>query len=332
VAELARSLRASLAEPLALDGVPVAVEAATGVAFAEEGSQDGGALLRGAEVAMYAAKARHAGVVEYHPDLDTIDRERLALVGELPRALDQGEIVLHYQPKVDLASGELVGVEALVRWAHPDRGLLGPGEFVALAERTELMRPLTGRVLELAATQAAAWRRAGTPLQVAVNVTMGDLVDDAFPGEVESLLQRHGLEEGALALEITESSMMSEPERVREVLARLAGLGVTLAVDDFGTGYSSLGYLRELPVPVLKIDRSCVLGMAQGDSGRTIVRATVELAHALGLEVVAEGVETDGVRDELAALGCEVGQGWLFGRPVPAAELEPRVRSLASAA
>ena len=219
-----------------------------------------------------------------------------------------------------------------MRWAHPVRGLLGPDQFLSLAERTELMRPLTGRVLELAAAQAAAWRRAGTPLQVAVNVTMGDLVDDVFPAEIQSLLDRHSLEPGALGLEITESTMMSEPERVRDVLARLARMGVTLAIDDFGTGYSSLGYLRELPVHVLKIDRSFVTGMTQGDSGRAIVRATVELAHALGLEVVAEGVETEDVRDELRALGCEVGQGWLFGKPVPADELAPRVRSLASAA
>ena len=330
--ELARTLRAALAEPLVLDGVPVAVEAATGVAVGPDGSSDPSTLLRSAEVAMYSAKSRRVGVVEYRLELETIDRERLALVGELPRALEEGEIVLHYQPKVDLGTGELCGVEALVRWAHPVRGLLGPGEFLSLAERTELMRPLTGRVLELAAAQAAAWRRAGTPLQVAVNVTMGDLVDDVFPAEIQSLLDRNALEPGALALEITESTMMSEPERVRDVLARLARMGVTLAIDDFGTGYSSLGYLRELPVHVLKIDRSFVTGMTQGDSGRAIVRATVELAHALGLEVVAEGVETEDVRDELRALGCEVGQGWLFGKPVPADELAPRVRSLASAA
>ena len=318
---LAAGLRAAVAVPFELDGVPVAAQAAAGVACAPRDGADAGTVLRSAEVAMYAAKDRRAGIVAYTADLDPTDRDRLALLGELPRAIAEGEIVLHYQPKLDLRTGCLCGVEALVRWQHPERGLLGPGAFVPLAERTELMRPLSRAVLELAAAQAAVWERSGEPLEIAVNLSMADLADDDLPDHVADVLRRHELEPGSLALELTESAVMSEPNRVRAVLDRLAALGLKLAVDDFGTGYSSLAYLKELPVHVLKIDRAFVSGLADDESSRAIVVATVELAHALGLEVVAEGVETAAVHDSLRSLGCEVAQGFFFGRPVPADEL-----------
>ena len=329
--EVAAQLRAALSTPLVVDGVPLAFEAGVGVAAGPADGAEAGILVQHAEIAMYAAKARHRGIVVYEPALDQSDRDSLGLVAELRSALDAGQIVLHYQPKTDLRTGALRGGEALVRWEHPERGLLPPGAFVPYAERTELMRPLTRRVLELAVAQTASWRGRGFAARVAVNVTTLDLVDESFPDEIAALLERHGLEQGALALELTESSMMSEPERVAAVLERLSAQGIEIAIDDFGTGYSSLAYLKTLPVHVLKIDRAFISDLATGGSD-AIVRATIELAHALGLEVVAEGVETAAVSDQLRTLGCDVAQGYLIGRPMPAAELEAAFARPAAAA
>jgi EAL domain-containing protein (putative c-di-GMP-specific phosphodiesterase class I) len=233
--------------------------------------------------------------------------------------------VLHYQPKADLGSGQIRSVEALVRWQHPDHGLLGPGEFIPLAERTGLIHPLTRWVLDTALEQAARWRHAGRRLSVAVNVSTRSLLDPAFPDQVAGQLTTWQVPPDLLTLEITESAVMAEPDRALEVLGRLHAFGVGLAVDDFGTGYSSMAYLKELPVDELKIDRSFVGQMATSPSDAVIVRSTIDLGHNLGLRVVAEGVETPHAWDELTALGCDSAQGYLLGRPVPAAELEQQL-------
>jgi diguanylate cyclase len=318
---LAREVRSIVGAPFTLDGVPVAVDASVGVALSPEDGLDADTLLRRADVAMFAAKGRRLGVARYDEGFDTSDRDRLALMSQLRRAIERGEIVLHYQPKIDLQTGVVCGVEALARWQHPERGLVPPGAFVPYAEQSGLTRDLTRRVLELAAEQAAAWRQAGDPLPVAVNVTMFDLLDEGFADELESLLERWSLFPADLELELTESAVMSEPERVLEVLERVSALGVGLAVDDFGTGYSSLGHLGRLPVDTIKIDRSFVVAMGQDEGNRAIVAATIDLGHALGLRVVAEGIETAESAAELRELGCDVGQGYGLGKPAPADEL-----------
>ena len=319
--EIAREVRSIVGAPFAIDGVPVAVDASVGVAVSPEDGGDADTLLRRADVAMYAAKGRRLGVARYDEGFDTSDRGRLALMSQLRGAIERGEIVLHYQPKVDLRSGAVCGVEALVRWQHPERGLVPPGAFVPYAEQSGLTRDLTRRVLQLAVEQAVAWRRAGRSVPMAVNVTMFDLLDAGFAAELEALLVRAGLPAAELQLELIESAVMSEPERVLAVLERVSELGVGLAVDDFGTGYSSLGHLARLPVDTIKIDRSFVAGLLVDEGSRAIVAATIDLGHALGLRVVAEGIEDDDVAARLRELGCDVGQGYGLGRPVPADEL-----------
>ncbi len=319
--ELGREVRSITGAPFTLDGVPVAVDASVGVAVSPEDGLDADTLLRRADVAMFAAKGRRLGVARYDEGFDTSDRDRLALMSQLRGAIERGEIVLHFQPKIELSSGAVCGVEALVRWQHPERGLVPPAAFVPYAEQSGLNRDLTRRVLRLAVEQAAAWRRTGAGVPVAVNVTMFDLLDPGFAEELETVLRQVGLPAGDLQLELTESAVMSEPERVLGVLEQVSALGVGLAVDDFGTGYSSLGHLGRLPVDTIKIDRSFVMGMDADEANRAIVAATIDLGHALGLRVVAEGIETSECAAELRALGCDVGQGYGLGRPVPAGEL-----------
>jgi diguanylate cyclase (GGDEF)-like protein len=319
--EVAREVRSIAGEPFTLDGVPLAVDASVGVALSPEDGVDADTLLRRADVAMFAAKGRRLGVARYDEGFDTSDREGLALMSQLRGGLERGEIVLHFQPKFDLRGDVLCGVEALVRWQHPAEGLIPPGAFVPYAEQSGLTRELTRRVLELAVEQAAAWRQAGTATPVAVNVTMFDLLDDGFADELATLLERWSLPAADLQLELTESAVMSEPERVQGMLRRVSALGVGLAVDDFGTGYSSLAHLGRLPVDTIKIDRSFVSTMIEDEGNRAIVAATIDLGHALGLRVVAEGIETAETAAELRALGCDIGQGYGLGQPVPADEV-----------
>jgi diguanylate cyclase (GGDEF)-like protein len=314
---LADRVRATFDEPVSVDGVPLAVTASVGVALYPDHGISPELLLQRADVAMYTAKRRRTGVELYDPAVDTNDATRLALVAELREGLERDEIVVHWQPQVELATGLVVAMEALARWNHPRRGLLLPGDFISVAEHTGTTRALTSYMLDRALRQAAAWAAAGTPVAVAVNLSMVDLLDLSLPDEIERLLEREGVEPARLELEITESTIMADPARVRDVVTRLHELGVRLAIDDFGTGYSSLTYLKRLPVDVLKIDRSFVSGMASDESDRAIVRSTVDLAHNLGLTVVAEGVETAALWDELKQLGCDVAQGWHVGHPGP---------------
>ncbi|HEV3504434.1 MAG TPA: EAL domain-containing protein, partial [Actinomycetes bacterium] len=321
-ASVADKLRTALHAPLTLDGVTLDLDASIGIAVYPDHGNDTAELLQHADVAMYAAKQTHAGFMVYDPTVDQHSPRRLALLGGLRRALERDELVLHYQPKADLLSGQILGAEALVRWQHPDHGLLGPGEFIPLAERTGLIHPLTRWVLDAALRQAAQWHRDGHHLSVAVNVSTRCLLDPGFPDQVTERLDAGQVPAGSLILEVTESAVMADPARALDVLGRLHALGVRLAVDDFGTGYSSMAYLKALPVDELKVDRSFVGHMADSSSDAVIVRSTIDLGHNLGLRVVAEGVESEEAWQRLEALGCDTAQGYYLGQPMPAADLE----------
>jgi EAL domain-containing protein (putative c-di-GMP-specific phosphodiesterase class I) len=296
-----------------------------GVTTSAGGSDDGSVipaqLLREADVAMYDAKRSGAGVAVYDSSRHADSSGHLALVEELRTALADSQLVLHHQPQVDIATGVTVGVEALVRWQHPVRGLLGPGEFLALAEVHGLMGVLTEEVLVQAVAQAAAWRRSGLDLPISVNLSASNLLDAGLPDRVADLLAQHHLPAESLVLEVTESVLLTDPDRSLAVVAALAGLGATVSIDDFGTGYSSLAYLRDLPVAELKLDRSFTADLLTDDRTEAIVASTIELAHRLGLRVVAEGVEDEATLRHLQSLDCDTSQGYLHSRPVPADEL-----------
>lgn len=305
--------------PVSVDEVEMALSGSVGVTLSGPGDTSG-ALLQRADVAMYRAKGARGTWAVYDEGLDRAQARRLAAITDLRRAIEQDELELHVQPIVRVGSGALASVEALVRWRHPRRGLLLPGEFIGLAEQTGLIRPLTAWVLDRAAATAAQWRAAGLDLEVAVNVS-GSLLDEdgRFAAELAATAERHGLPARALQVEITESATVHPAQRA--ALRALADRGIVTAVDDFGTGYSGLAWLKELAVDRLKIDRTFVTTMAEDPRDRAIVRAAVTLAHDLGLLVVAEGVETDAVYALLRSLGVDQAQGWLFGRAVPADEL-----------
>ena len=253
---------------------------------------------------------------------------------DLRSGIANGQLELHYQPKIRLSDNRVIGVEALARWNHPEQGLISPASFIPLAEHTGLIRPLTLAVLEMAIDQCAAWRSRGIELGMAVNLSPRNLVDHELPHQIKRLLEERRVPTTSLELELTEDTIMSDPKRAREVLARLDAMGIWLAIDDFGTGYSSLAYLRQLPVTTLKIDRSFVITMQEREDDAAIVRSTIALGRNLGLRVVAEGVETDEVMGELRQLGCDVAQGFHVSRPVPAADFERwlRERQLTEAA
>ena len=318
---VARKLQAALEEPFPLDGLTVDVEASIGMALYPEHGNDPEELLQRADIAMYTAKETHAGFVLFDPKQDQHSPKRLALLGELRRALEQRQLLLHYQPKVDAHTGRVLGVEALVRWQHPDHGLVPPGEFIPLAERTGLITPLTHYVLDEALRQCRQWHDAGHELTVAVNVSARRLLDLQFPDEVADLLARHQVPTRLLVVELTESTIMADPVHALEVLSRLDTMGVQLSIDDFGTGYSSMAYLKSLPVHELKVDRSFVSQMLSNSNDAVIVHSTVDLGRNLGLRVVAEGVENALTLQQLDLLGCHAVQGYHISRPVAADEL-----------
>ena len=324
----AASLVAALRRPFAVGGLTLEIDASVGIAWCPDHGRDAGVLLQRADVAMYTAKAERAGVAVYEPRLDEHTPARLALFGELRRAISRGELVLHYQPKATVRGSRVTGVEALVRWQHPARGLLAPGEFLDVAEHTGLIRPLTVRVLSLALADCRAWRDGGLDLTVGVNLSPRSLLDSGFPDQVAGLLSSYGLDPRLLELEITEGTVMTDPGRALRNLERLHALGVGLSVDDYGTGHSSLAYLSRLPVGALKIDRSFVQRMDVDAGNATIVRSTIELGRNLGLRVVAEGVETAEVWRRLEELGCDDAQGFWLARPSPAAQVPESVREL----
>jgi diguanylate cyclase (GGDEF)-like protein len=318
---IAGRLREVLEEPFSLGGLQLEIDASIGIALSPEHGTDADTLLRRADVAMYIAKRNGSGHALYTAEQDQHSPTRLALVGELRRAIDQNELSLYFQPKVSLKDSRVLCAEALVRWQHPRHGMLGPDQFVPVAEQTGLIRPLARWVLEAAARQCNRWRQEGLDLAVAVNLSMRNLHDAEIVDMIRQLLQRWGIPPARLVIEITESSLMADAARAMEVLNRLREMGVGVSIDDFGTGYSSLAYLKRLPVDELKIDKSFVANMARDENDAAIVRSTVGLAHELGLTVVAEGIEDQATWDLLVALGCDVGQGYFVSRPVPAAAL-----------
>jgi diguanylate cyclase (GGDEF)-like protein len=310
-----------LERSLTLEGLDLDVTGSIGVAISPDHGDEPGVLLQRADVAMYAAKAARSGVELYTPDRDRYSSRRLALVGALRSALERRELTLHYQPKADLASGRILGVEALLRWHHPTYGFVPPDEFIPIAESTGLIRPLGMYVLETALRQARAWRDAGLQLGMAVNLSIRNLIDPELVGAIARLLSEHDMPPESLTLEITEGQVMDDPDRTIAVLRRLASMGIGLSIDDFGTGYSSLAYLKRLPVNEVKIDKSFVTDMPTDPADAAIVRSTVELGRNLGLRLVAEGVEDRQTWDLLTAIGCDVAQGYYLGRPMPAADL-----------
>jgi diguanylate cyclase (GGDEF)-like protein len=321
-AAVAVKLCAALNEPFHLEDIAVHSAVSIGIALFPDDGPDLSTLLRKADVAMYKAKAYGDGHHVHGGNDDNDFATRLRTVEELRTALTTDQLVLHYQPKVDLRTGEVQGVEALVRWDHPTRGLLYPDAFLDLVEQAGLMRAMTRVVLQIALDQAVVWQADGTGLTVAVNLSASSLVDTDLPNEVVAMLADRGLSAGALQLEITEEFLMADRDRARDILTRLRRSGIQIAVDDFGTGYSSLAYLRDLPVDELKLDRSFVFPMADDPRAATLVASTISLAHSLGLRMVAEGVENDVAYTELARLGCDQAQGYYMSRPVCAAELE----------
>ncbi|WP_031051619.1 putative bifunctional diguanylate cyclase/phosphodiesterase [Streptomyces ochraceiscleroticus] len=323
---VARSLVAALGSPLDLDGLTLVLEASAGVAVYPDHALDAEGLLRRADVAMYQAKRDRSGVEVYEAKRDGNTPDRLGLLGDLRRALDAGEVELHYQPKVRF-DGQVAGLEALVRWVHPDRGRVPPDEFIAIAESSGLMPRLTEYVLETALGQVARWRADGLEVPVAVNVSPRDVHTPGFAGAVAARLARHQVPPGALQLEITEHVLLEDPQRAADTLNGLTGHGVKMSLDDFGTGYSSLVHLRRLPVSELKIDRSFVARLAVDTEDAEIVRCTLDLAHSLGLLVVAEGVEDDETWERLRDLGCDAVQGWLVAAAMPPDETTAWLRA-----
>jgi diguanylate cyclase (GGDEF)-like protein len=331
-AAAAQQILRALDEPIDIQELTLQVGGSIGVAMYPEHGRDADTLVQRADVAMYLAKAGDAGYEVYAPERDEYSPARLALVGELRRAIDQGELVLAYQPTADLLTGRIQSAEALVRWQHPTRGMLLPDQFIPMAEHTGLIRPLTLQVLDAAARQCRAWRENGYEMTVAVNMSVRSLLDQGLCARIVHLLNEVGLPTAALELEVTESVIMADPERVEATLLQLSQAGIRIAIDDFGTGYSSLSRLRRLPVSVLKIDRSFVMAMAVDENDAMIVRSTIELGRNLGLRTVAEGVENATTWEQLRRLGCDVAQGFYLSRPVPADQLTVRLAEQAAGA
>jgi diguanylate cyclase (GGDEF)-like protein len=317
-ADVAHSLLAALAAPFQIEGVDMDVEASIGVVISGEHGKDAITLMQHADIAMYIAKTQHLGVFTYNPATDGHSATKLAMVGDLRRALDRHELVLYYQPKVSVTTGDLVGAEALIRWQHPEQGLVFPDAFIPLAERTGLIGPLTEYVLDAALRQARLWLDAGRPVPIAVNLSARNLHDEHFADKVAELLALHDVPPALFELEVTESAIMIDPVRARQTLEHLSSLGVRLSIDDFGAGYTSLSQLTSMPISEIKIDRSFVMRMADDPSSALIVSSVVELGHNLGMTLVAEGVETKGNMTELAGLGCDVAQGYHLSRALPA--------------
>jgi EAL domain-containing protein (putative c-di-GMP-specific phosphodiesterase class I) len=309
----------ALEEPFAIQGLTLDVEASIGIALHPVHASDFEELMQRADVAMYRAKAKRSGYEVYVPSEDESDATKLKLASELRQAPLRNELVMHYQPKADLRTGRIVGAEALMRWRHPRHGVMMPDRFIPLAERSGLIRSLTLFAARTALTQARTWREAGIELTVSVNLSTRDLIDVSLPDEIGELLEAARVPAHLLELEITESVIMADPMRARGVVARLREMGMKVAIDDFGLGYSSLGYLKRLPVNDLKIDKSFVSNMMEDQGDAVIVQSTIDLAHNLGLTVIAEGVESEETWRRLRTLGCDVAQGWLIGRPLPAA-------------
>jgi diguanylate cyclase (GGDEF)-like protein len=322
----AEQVKATLAPPIKVDGLSLRVEASIGIALGPQHGDDADSLLQHGDIAMYEAKRDHLGWALYSTDRDFHSRDSLELAGALPGAIADGQVTLLYQPKLDLVTRRIVGVEALARWQHPTRGLLTPDHFIDLAERTGQIGALTATVLDAAVRQQSEWQRAGIRLSMAVNLSASNLLDQSLSSALARLLQTHGVPAGTLVLEITESALMSDPLQAQQLLARLRLLGCGVSVDDYGTGFSSLAYLRNLPVSELKLDGSFLADFIHDTRARSIVESTVDLAHSLGLRIVAEGVETAETLERLAAMGCDQAQGYFISRPISGVQVADALR------
>jgi diguanylate cyclase (GGDEF)-like protein len=324
--DIASAAQAAMEAPIALDGVALNVEVSIGIAAAPAHAHDTDTLLQRADMALDRARARRGRVEVYSPEHDQSGAARLALLGEVRPALERGEFVLFYQPQLDLASGRIRSVEALLRWRHPERGMVAPLEFISLIEQTALVGPVTLHVLELALAQLAAWRAEGLEIGISVNLSARNLHESELAQQIESLLRHHAVPAAALTVEVTESAAMADPETAVGLLEALRALGVGISIDDFGNGHASIAYLARLPASELKIDRSFVSRMCESPREDAIVRTTIDLARHLELRVVAEGIETAAVCERLTAMGCDTGQGYLIARPAPAEEITPWLR------
>ncbi|MBC8028073.1 MAG: EAL domain-containing protein, partial [Steroidobacteraceae bacterium] len=318
LARLSQSLADSLRVPIDVGGISIEVGVSVGIARNPQDAPDAQTLLRHADIAMYVAKRRGTPFEHYDPAHDQNTVRRLAIGGELRAAIGGNQLALHFQPQVNLRTGLCESAEALLRWTHPTLGTIAPDEFIAVAESTDLIRPLTEWTLRGALAQIRAWRERGVHVRIAVNLSARVLQDVAFPSRLNDLLVSAGVSASSLELEITESAMMVDPVRALRVIQEIDKLGVLISIDDFGTGYSSLGYLRDLPVHALKLDKSFVMGMRSNTDDRIIVESTAQLAHGLRLELVAEGVESEWDAQFLAAAGYDFAQGYEFSRALPA--------------
>jgi diguanylate cyclase (GGDEF)-like protein len=328
------SLLAALVEPVIVEAQPIDIAATVGLALASSVQPDADDLLRRADVAVGRARREKHALAIYQDSFQPAARDQLSLLGELRRAVEEDELRLYFQPKMELATARVAGAEVLMRWQHPTRGLLSPAAFIPFAEQTGFIRRITRWALDRAVAQGAEWHRAGRSIPLAVNIGADD-IDERLDSRIAAILGRHQLPPCLLSLELTESSFIDDPERALHVLTALAALGVGLSIDDFGTGYSSLGLLARMPVHEMKVDRSFVLALASDAGYAAIVRSAIDMGHSLGLKVVAEGIETQSIADRLRELRCDIGQGYLYARPMPAQDFaawlegKPRVPVIA---
>lgn len=312
----------AIRHPFEVEGLHTEISVSVGITICPDQADDVSTLMRYADVAMYNAKSERKGVSVYQTDYDPHTPKRLALMSDLGRAIREDQLELFFQPKIHINSREIYGFEALLRWNHPEMGFIPPNEFIPLVEMTELIHPMTLWVLENSIAQAKRWKDQGFQFSIAANLSAQNLLGDFLVERIENLLRKYELPAHMLELEITESTIMVDPERALKVLKNIDALGVTLAIDDFGTGYSSLAYLKQLPVETLKIDGSFVTSMLGDEQDEIIVHSTINLAHNLGLKVVAEGVEDEALLERLQGLGCDQAQGYYIARPQPAADVE----------
>ncbi|HDH00715.1 MAG TPA: bifunctional diguanylate cyclase/phosphodiesterase, partial [Nitrospirae bacterium] len=315
-------LLSALEQPFNVGNASIHLGASIGIVLCPEHGEDADTLIQRADAAVCIAKQTRSAVVIYNPRQDRYSRDRLVLIKELRYAIENEELVLHYQPKVNCRTGRINGMEALVRWNHPDHGLIMPNDFIPLAEQTGLIKQLTTWVLSTALQQLGRWQKAGFNLRLSINLSTRNLLDPHFIDEIAKRLEASAIKPSLLELEITESAIMIDPDLSLKILADLDALGIRISIDDFGTGHSSLAYLRKMPVDEIKIDKTFISNILVDNNDAIIVRTIVELAHNLGIQVIAEGVESEGVCDMLKDMGCDNIQGYLISRPIPAEDFE----------
>jgi diguanylate cyclase (GGDEF)-like protein len=317
----AQKIMEAIHQTLKIDGRVLHVGTSLGIAIFPEHGDDPEKLLRCADVAMYCAKRAKGGYAIYDVEQDQQNTKHNFLRNDLKAAIEENQFVLHYQPKIDLASNRVCGVEALIRWQHPTEGLIFPDAFIPVAEQNGLVKPLTRIVLKMALQQLTEWKQQGLALPIAINISAINLQDSSFPDQVAEIMRNYTVSPAFLEMEITEAALMQDPLRAIETVNKLCAIGIVISIDDFGTGYSSMAYLKKLVVAKIKVDKSFVIDMIKNENDNIIVRSTIDLAHNLGLTVVAEGVESEEALERLRSLGCDTAQGYHMSRPVPIDEL-----------